>query len=286
MAKGIFVGLSTVDVVYGVDEFPAINAKIVAKSQELFVGGPATNASVVFSHLGGRPTLVTAAGRHALAHVLTDEFRRFSIQLSDIHPEFTQAPVVSSVAINKTGERNVISANSTRVAAPPARADEAALQDASVLLVDGHYMEACKVWALAARAKGIPVVLDGGSWKDGTEELLRSVDMAICSADFKPPGCSTDDEVFAYLKEHGVGNRAITNGAEPVKFVTGSTEGVVRVPQVEVVDTMGAGDFLHGAFCFHLASGCGFVEALVEAAVVASLSCHFHGTREWLNHLR
>jgi sugar/nucleoside kinase (ribokinase family) len=286
VAKGIFVGLSTIDVVYGVDEFPAINAKVVAKTQELFVGGPATNASVVFAQLGGRPTLVSAVGRHSFAAFLTEEFRRHSIQLSDIHPDFTEAPVISSVSINKSGDRNVISANSTRVDAPTSRVDDTVLQGASVLMVDGHYMGACQAWAAAAKLKGVPVVLDGGSWKDGTEVLLRSVDMAVCSADFKPPGCTSDDEVFVYLKEHGVGNRAITNGAEPVKFATSSTEGVVRVPQVEVADTLGAGDFLHGAFCFNLASGCGFVEALVEGTVVASLSCRFHGTREWLNHLR
>jgi sugar/nucleoside kinase (ribokinase family) len=286
VAKGIFVGLSTVDVVYGVDEFPAFNSKVEAKSQELFVGGPATNAAVAFAHLGGKPTLVSAVGRHVLASLLLDEFRRHSIQLSDLHPDFTQAPVISSISINKAGERNVVSANSTRVGAPAAKVDEAVLQGASVLLVDGHYIEAGRTWAAAARAKGIPVVFDGGSWKDGTDELLRTVDTAICSADFKPPGCKTDDEVFAYLKAHGVGNAAITNGAEPVRFVTATSEGVVRVPQVEVADTMGAGDILHGAFCFHLASGCGFLEALVEGSVIASESCRYHGTREWLSHVR
>lgn len=285
MAKGIFVGLSTIDVVYGVDEFPSVNSKIVAKSQELFVGGPATNASVAFAHLGGRATLVTAVGRNVLASILVDEVRRYSIQLSDLHPDFAQAPVISSVTINKAGARNVVSANSARVGAPSPKVDEASLQGAAVLLVDGHYMEACRVWAMAARVKGIPVVLDGGSWKDGTEELLRSTDIAICSADFKPPQCSTEEEVFAYLKERGIGNMAITNGAEPVRFATATTEGVVRVPQVEVADTLGAGDFLHGAFCFHLASGCGFLEALVEATVVASESCRYHGTREWLGHV-
>jgi sugar/nucleoside kinase (ribokinase family) len=286
VAKGIFVGLSTIDVLYGVDEFPAVNSKIVANSQELFVGGPATNAAVAFAHLGGRPALVSAVGRHVLASLLIDEFRRHSIQLVDLYPDFTQPLVISSISINKIGERNVVSANSTRVNAPAAKVDEQLLQGASVVLVDGHYMEACRTWAAAARAKKIPVVLDGGSWKEGMEELLGNVDTAICSADFKPSGCKTEDEVFAYLKAHGVGNVAISNGAEPVRFVTSTTEGVVRVPQVTVVDTMGAGDVLHGAFCFHLASGCGFLEALAEATVVASESCRYHGTREWLKHVQ
>ena len=66
MASGIFVGLSTIDVVYGVDEFPAANTKVAAHSQEVFVGGPATNAAVTFAQLGGEPALVTAVGRNTL----------------------------------------------------------------------------------------------------------------------------------------------------------------------------------------------------------------------------
>jgi sugar/nucleoside kinase (ribokinase family) len=284
VAKGIFVGLSTIDVVHSVVEFPSVNTKVEAESQELFVGGPATNAAVAFAHLGGKPALVTVIGRNIMSSVLIDEFRRHSIQPIDLYPEFTQAPVISSISVNRAGDRNVVSANATRLSAPAARIDEAELQEASVLMVDGHYMEACQAWSAAARAKGIHVVMDGGSWKNGTEELLRGVDTAICSADFKPPGCSTEDEVFAYLQAHGVLRIARTNGAEPVRFVSPSTSGVLRVPQVEVADTLGAGDFFHGAFCYHLSTGCGMVEALAEAAKVASESCRYAGTREWLKH--
>jgi len=248
------------------------------------VGGPATNAAVAFAHLGGKPGLVTVVGRNIMSSVLIDEFRRHSIQPFDLYPEFTQAPVISSVSVNRAGERNVVSANATRISAPAARIDDAALQDASVVMVDGHFMEACQAWSAAARAKGIHVVLDGGSWKSGTEELLRSVDTAICSADFRPPGCSTEDQVLAYLQAHGVLRIALTNGAEPVCFVSPSASGVLRVPQVEVADTLGAGDFFHGAFCYYLATGCGMVEALAEAAKVASESCRYAGTREWLKH--
>ena len=70
MASSVFVGLSTIDIVYGVDEFPAANSKIEAKSQEVLVGGPATNAAIAFAHLGGEATLVTAVGRNSLAAVV------------------------------------------------------------------------------------------------------------------------------------------------------------------------------------------------------------------------
>jgi sugar/nucleoside kinase (ribokinase family) len=280
----VFVGLSTVDVVYRVDEFPSPNSKVAAKSQDVFVGGPATNASIAFAHLGGKPTLATVAGCNAMASVVGEELRRYSVKLIDLNPGFGNAPVISSISVNKAGERNVVSANASRVDALPAQVDEATLEQASIVLVDGHYMEACLAWASAARARGIPVVLDGGSWKAGTDELLKHIDTAICSADFMPPGCSTSYGVVKNLFGYGVTNIAITNGAEPIQFVSGESAGTVEVPQVQLVDTMGAGDILHGAFCYYASTGDEFVDALRKAAKVASESCRFHGTREWMKH--
>lgn len=286
MASGIFVGLSTIDVVYGVDEFPAANTKIAARSQEVFVGGPATNAAVTFAQLGGEPALVTAVGCNTLAAVVREDLKKHKIQLVDLNPEFEGLPALSSVTVDRYGNRNVVSANAIRVTNPPPKVDMGLCDDAHVVMVDGHFMEACKAWASAAKARGKPVVLDGGSWKDGTEELLKSVPTAICSADFLPPGCASRDQVIAFLKSRGVANIAITDGAEAIHFVSGQSSGTIAVPSVEVIDTMGAGDIFHGAYCFFASTGHGFIESLAEATKVASESCRYAGTREWMKHLR
>ena len=50
-----------------------------------------------------------------------------------------------------------------------------------------------KPWRFAgarkAKSEGVPVVLDSGSWKAGMADLLRHVDIVVCSADYHPPGC-------------------------------------------------------------------------------------------------
>lgn len=285
MPVGIFVGLSTIDVVYRVDKFPAPNTKIAAQSQDVFVGGPATNAAIAYAHLGGEATLVSGIGRHALADVIRKEAETRSIRLLDLSPAFDQPPAISSVSVDPSGRRNVISANGAHIAVPAAEVDQHSLEKSRVVLVDGHYMPASQAWAAAAHARGSPVVLDGGSWKEGTEELLGSVAIAICSADFRPPGCSNEEKTVRYLKQRGVKHVAITHGGEPVLFESGSSSGTLRVPQVEAVDTMGAGDIFHGAFCFFISIGHGFVEALAEAAQIASESCRYPGTREWMQHI-
>ncbi len=284
MAPGVFVGLSTIDIVYNVDVFPAPNSKVAAQSQHVFVGGPATNAAIAFAHLGGTAALATAVGRHALAEAIRRELAMYFVQSIDLAPNFDDVPAISSVTVDKTGSRNVVSANAVRTADVSVAVDAKALDPARVLLVDGHSMPACQAWAEAAHARGIPVVLDGGTWKDGTGDLLKNVDTAVCSADFAPPGSSNPEETIAFLKNAGIKNIAITRGADPIRFEAGQSSGLLRLPPIEAVDTMGAGDIFHGSFCYFLSIGRGFVEALAEAARIASESCRFAGTRQWMQH--
>jgi sugar/nucleoside kinase (ribokinase family) len=280
-ASGIFVGLSTIDVIYGVDRFPAPNSKIAAQDQDVFIGGPATNAVIAFSLLGGRPALVTAVGDHKLAGLIREELRKYSIRLFDLNPDFHDAPVISSISVDKSGNRNVVSANAKRIPIPPAEVNLKACDRAGVVLVDGHYMDACQAWARAGRSRGVPVVLDAGSWKQGTEELIKSIDTVICSSDFLPPGCKTEGDVFDYLKARRVKNIAMTRGADPILFSFGSSAGTVRVPRVKAIDTMGAGDIFHGAFCYFASEGHAFDSALAQAAKIAAESCRFRGPRAW-----
>ncbi|MBV8672742.1 MAG: hypothetical protein JOZ33_04855 [Acidobacteriaceae bacterium] len=282
VTKGIFVGLSTIDIVYDVDDFPVLDTKITAKSQSVFAGGPATNAAVTFRHMGGEAVLVTGVGRHPIGGLIREEMSQYSVKLLDLSPEFAEVPVISAVAVNAAGQRNVISANATRIKVSSVHVEPSILASASVVLVDGHYMQACQAWAEAARRSGIRVALDGGSWKQGLEELLRHVDTAICSGDFRPPGCSDREQVIEFLESRGVAEIAVTAGSGPIRFTAGRDSGLIPVPHVQVVDTMGAGDILHGAYCWYRAQGFSFSEALGKAAVIASESCRFSGTRAWM----
>ncbi|HTV13246.1 MAG TPA: PfkB family carbohydrate kinase [Acidobacteriaceae bacterium] len=282
MSKGIFVGLATIDLVYEVDEFPVSDSKITARSQSVIVGGPATNAAITFRHLGGEPTLITGLGRHPLADLIREDLDRYKIRLIDLNPDSSEVPVLSAVAINVAGQRNVISANALGIRLPPVEVDAGELASASILMVDGHFMPACQAWAGAAKQLGIRVVLDGGSWKDGMDALLGSVDTAVCSADFRVPEQTGPGLVVEFLRSRGIGEVAVTAGSQPIRWATEYESGITPVPEVPVVDTMGAGDILHGAFCWFAVRNFTFPQALERAAAFASESCRFRGTREWM----
>jgi sugar/nucleoside kinase (ribokinase family) len=281
--------MANIDFTYVVEEIPARNTKIVAGDPALTAGGPAINAAITFGYLGGSASLVSAVGRHSLTSVIQDELDRVGVRLHDVTGEKQAPPPVSAIlVIRQTGERTIIASGDKGFSALGFECDPQWFAGVSIVLVDGLYMPVCVAVATQARALGIPVVLDAGSWKAGMPALLPHVDIAVCSNDFLPPGCHEEREVFAYLKAQGITRLAITRGESSIHYLEAGTAGEIAVPQIQaVVDTTGAGDIYHGAFCYAMAQpGRGFRDALEFGARVASFSCQYLGTRKWMEEFR
>lgn len=281
--RGLFVGLATVDMQYLVDAPPERDAKTPARQFLMATGGPATNAAVTFAHLGGPARLLTRIGDHPLTTFMIEDLTRYGVEVIDLAPDSTALPTVSSVVSSPaTRERTIVTHRPAHDLPIEAGAIDAALQDVDIALVDGHHMPVAIAVATEARRQGIPVVLDGGSWKAGMETLLPIVDIAICSEGFRPPGTDSPEEALADLARRGVIVSAITAGASAILLRAGEAMRKIAVETVEAVDTSGAGDVLHGAFCYWRAAGKEAGIALERAAVVASRSCLSFGTRTWM----
>lgn len=285
MPSGLFVGLATLDLLYRVDALPQENQKIVAKESAIAAGGPATNAAVTFAHLGNSAMLLAAVGTHAIANLIRADLQQHSVRLIDLVPDRTDSPAVSSILVTAGGDRSVVSLNALHCQVEVEALQMHWLDGVDVVLVDGHQMAIGAAIAQAARARSIPVVVDAGSWKAGFEQVLSKADSAICSANFHPPNCHTSAEVFAYLTAQGISQMAITQGNQPILWRDRSQSGEIAVAPIDAIDTSGAGDIFHGAFCHFLLQH-GFEQALAQAAIVASRSCQFFGTRSWITHAR
>jgi sugar/nucleoside kinase (ribokinase family) len=281
--SAVFAGLCTLDLIQQVDRVPAANEKITAGRQVVAAGGPAANAAATFAHLGGSATLVTGVGEHPLAAGAKADLARLGVRLVDLAAGDPEPPAVSCVLVTAgTGTRAVVSRNATgqRLRVPDDL--DALVHGAELVLVDGHHPDLALA-ALRAAADRV-TVLDGGSWKAHLPGLLPLVDIAICAADLRPPG---GEPTLAYLAEQGVAWRAVTDGPRPVRWAGPASTGEIEVPRVDTVDTTGAGDVFHGAFCHALLGAealdeAAFVAALRRAAEVAAGSCRWFGTREWM----
>ncbi|MGI0486978.1 sugar kinase [Pantanalinema rosaneae CENA516] len=279
--QGLFVGLVTLDLIYRTAQLPERNQKLVASDYLVAAGGPATNAAVAFSHLGTPATVMGVVGSHPITHLILTDLQQCGVTIHDLAPTQSDPPPVSSILVTEaTGERAVISINAVKTQAAIAAIPNQVLDHTGVILIDGHQIEVGRAIAQRGKTLGIPIVLDGGSWKPGLDRILPWVDYAICSANFQPPGCHSETDVFCYLANLGIPYIAITHGEQPIQYRDRRESGTIAVPSIPAVDTLGAGDIFHGAFCHYLLQT-NFVEALTLAAEVAAHSCQFFGTRAW-----
>lgn len=265
-------GLSTLDVTYAAARPAAANEKIVARSYAIDAGGPALNAARTIRALGGSVALVTALGSGSVRELVTQFLA--GIDVRDIAAPGYQLPI-STVVVDDAGGRAVTSVNAggAEVAAVPAFP-----ADARALLVDGHLMDAAIPLAREAQARTRPVVLDGGSWKDGTQELMPHVTVAALSADFRVPG---GEDPLRWCVDRGAGAAVRTRGGEAIDVLVDGEATAVEVPSVDVVDTLGAGDVFHGALSFALARGTTLLDAVRGAGVIASESVRHRGALGW-----
>ncbi len=270
----------TLDLIYLVEQMPDRNQKIAALKSTIAAGGPATNAAIAFSHLENTATLLGAVGAHPVSHLILADLQQCGVTIVDLVPDRIDSPPVSSIIVTQsTGERAVVAMPAVK--SPIDTSLSISLDSVDIVLIDGHQIEASVAIAQRASQREIPVVIDGGSWKPGFEQLLPWVDYAICSANFYPPSCDTSEQVLSYLSKEGIAHIAITQGEGAIEVFSQGVRGTIDVPKTQVIDTLGAGDIFHGAFC-HFILQSDFSSALTEAAQVAAYSCQFFGTREWM----
>ncbi|MFJ1766118.1 PfkB family carbohydrate kinase [Amycolatopsis sp. NPDC088138] len=267
----LLAGLCTVDVVQRVAELPAPGEKVQSLRVDVAAGGPATNAAVTAAALGAEATLLTVLGAHPLAALARADLETCGVEVVDLDPSRSDPPPVSAVAVrDRDGERTVVSRNAGgrhfHVKVP--------LLTADVVLLDGHYPELALDVARQARAAGVPVVLDAGSWKPVLDELLPLVDVAACSAHFRAPEPG--------LHQRGVPTVITTSGPGPVRWSTADGDsGEVPVPSVEARDTLGAGDVWHGALAVAVARRLTVTDRIRFANEVAAERVRLVGPRSW-----
>ena len=284
---GVFLGLATLDIVHSVDALPGLNKKITARGQEVAAGGPATNAAITFAAMGGDAVVVTALGQGAVARIIRAEIESRGVRVIDVAADHAGEAAVSSITVlAATGERTVVSTDGTAFTVETVPDLSALLKDADVALVDGHHPALAEAGARAARAAEVPLVLDGGRWREVMSTLLPLTDDVICSADFRYPGTVDVESSAAAITARGVSTTVVTRGPDPVLWWRGDRAGSVAPPVVPVVDTTGAGDAFHGAYCYLLAnSNLDVDDRIAMAARIASIKCCYAGTRTWLAHL-
>ena len=155
------------------------------------------------------------------------------------------------------------------------------LETAGCVLVDGSHHRSTLRAARQAQRLGVPVVADLGGVGDKTAALLAHVDYAIVSELCARRVADGDDHLAACLAIRSMGPRhvVVTLGEKGLVYLDGEKLAEMPAFPVEVVDTTGAGDTFHGAFCCGLVEGFPYLKNLQFSSAAAALKCGQLGGR-------
>ncbi len=272
-------GIIVLDEVFRVDEFPKPDGKVTANGYFVVNGGCAANAAVAIARLGGK---VALAGPLGGPQGTDDNGDRVLAALQREHIDCTAcqrvpgyATALSAIFIDGRGDRMIVTYRDERIAAVKPADPDALVAKADILLADNRYPAFVEPICLAARRRGIPVVVDGDRPTREDDPLFAMATHLIFSSECLRETTGVSDLTAGLLR---IAKRtdaflAVSNGPDAIVFLQAGKPARLPVFKIDAVDTLAAGDAFHGGFVLALAEGKNEIEAMRFGSAVAGIKC-------------
>ena len=277
------VGLNATDTVLIVPHFPAYAGKVPFEDEHMSPGGQVASALVACSRLGLRAKYIGSVGDDLRGRIQLESLQGTGINLDHVLLR-PGCPNQSAYIIidRSTGERTVLWQRGDCLKILPEEITDEMISCARLLHIDGHDTPAVARAAEIARRHGIPVTVDVDTIYHGFDRVLPNVDYLVASSEF-PTGWTGETDPFKALatiqNEYGMRVAAMTLGAHGALALQNGRFLYSPAFVVNCVDTTGAGDVFHGAFCYSVLQGMSLAEALDFSNAMAALNCTALGAR-------
>ena len=280
----IGLGQACLDYLGRVSLFPAEDDKVECLDIRRQCGGPASTALVTLSRLGVGTSFVGSVSDDPFGMEIVQGLDKEGVdhRFLKITPGYTSQFAFISIS-ERSGKRTVFW---HRGSVPHLRAEDVDLSpfgSAKVLHLDGLMLEASIKAAREAKERGLKVVLDGGTMREGSLDLVSLVDILIASEKFSEPLAGPgafDEERLRSLCGLGPQEVVVTLGARGSIGWDGKETFVQEAFPVRAVDTTGAGDVYHGAYIYGVLRGWGMGTCMRFASAASALKCGAVGARE------
>ena len=279
----IGLGQACLDFLGRLAVYPEEDGKGELRDLHIQCGGPASTALVTLSRLGIATSFLGSVSNDQFGIEIIKglEEEKVDHTFLKITPGCTSQ--FAFIAITEAaGNRTVFWHRGT---VPPLRSadvDLSLFSEARILHLDGLMIEASIEAAHQARERGLTVVMDAGTMRDGSVELLSLVDILIASEGFALPLVARGAPVEVALEAlHRLGPHevVITRGSKGSIGLSDQQVIAQKAFPVDIVDTTGAGDVYHGAYIFGLLQGWDMARCMRFASAAAALKCREVGAR-------
>jgi sulfofructose kinase len=277
------VGLNATDTLIVIPHFPAYGGKVPFHEEILSPGGQVASAMVTCASLGLRARYIGTIGDDERGRIQMQSLQGSGVNLDHVQLRKGCPNQSAYILIDQsTGERTVFWNRPDCLAISAHEITEEQIASARMLHIDGHDTAAVGHAAKIARAHGIPVSVDVDTIYAGFEHVLPYVDYLIASSEFPGRWTKIEDPfqaLSAIQEQHGMKVAAMTLGAHGSLALVNGEFLYSPAYVVNCLDTTGAGDVFHGAFCYSVLEDMPIGEALDFSNAMAALNCTAIGAR-------
>jgi sulfofructose kinase len=277
------VGLNATDTLMIVPNYPPCGGKVAFEQELLSPGGQVATAIVACARLGLRAKYIGTIGDDERGRIQKESLRGSGVDITHVQQRRNCPNQSAYIVIDRaSGERTVFWSRPECLRIAPEEITEDQIACARILHIDGHDTPAVEHAARLARGKGIPVTVDVDTIYPGFDRVLPYVDYLVASSTFPAKWTGIPDPLAALIeiqRRHGMKVSAMTLGEfGSIAYYEGSFH-YSPAYAVDCVDTTGAGDAFHGAFCYAVLQQMPLRLALEFSNAAAALNCLKIGAR-------
>ncbi|MGM0414782.1 MAG: ribokinase [Bacillota bacterium] len=267
MAEIVIIGSMNMDFVVNCDKLPEPGETLTGKNFARHPGGKGANQAAAAGLLGARPLFIGARGNDDIGQSLEE-----NLNLQGVETELIIVDTETGTAhiiVTEDGENHIIvipGANGT-LDSGNIRSVAGKIKNAEILLLQLEIpLEAVTEAVRLAAEAGTTVILDPAPAQELPDQLLAKIDYLLPNENEleRLTGFAEFEKGCNDLLGKGVKNIIVTLGGNGAMLVNAEGKKSFSAPEVEVVDTTGAGDALAGAFAAALNKGLKLETAVQE----------------------
>lgn len=263
-------GTIGMDRIIRVPHLPSPSRSTHSSDESLVLGGKATNTASVLAHWGVSVAVSgTAIGDDEIGRSLFDALKnRPGISTEFIRRQPGLASMFCYIFVAQTGERVIVGMNTDDN--PTTLPTVEMIRRCRVLTLDLYGGDERVEAARIAKSLGKTVIV--GDVREADHPVLKYTDLAIASAAELETQGMEPREFSGKAIESGACNVIVTNGSKPVRvYGCDHSVGEIVPPEVEVVDTTGAGDAFRAGTVYAALHDMALLEGAALGTAVGSL---------------
>lgn len=285
----IVIGTINIDFVSFVSRFPKIGETLSSNEFQHFPGGKAANQAVTIQRLEKQVTLIGKIGNDSFAHLLKTKFLEEGILIDHIYTSLETPTGNSMILVDDKGQNIIITNQNANkyltnheviVSLANYKYAKAALIQLEMTLDVAHSI------ILSLNERNIPIFLNLAPVVPINPQIRRLVDFLIineveASQLTNLPIHDLNDAKLAVqqLLDEDQASVVLTMGK--LGAIVGNNEGIHHIPSPEVqpIDTTGAGDCFCGALVVYWLEEQNLLDATMKAVAAAAISVSRKGAQ-------